>query len=93
MVRARFDEDIRPLTEFRSGAASFLKQIHETKRPLVLTQRGRGVAVLVDVRQYEAMQERLELLEDLYQADRQLQAGEGIDHKDAKARVLARLKK
>ena len=92
MARARFDEDIRPLTEFRSGAASFLKQIQETKRPLVLTQRGRGLAVLVDVRQYEAMQERLELLEDLYQADRQLQAGEGVDHQDAKARVLSRLK-
>ena len=92
MGRARFDEDIRPLTEFRSGAAGFLKQIQETKRPLVLTQRGRGVAVLVDVRQYEAMQERLELLEDLYQADRQLQAGEGVDHADAKARVLSRLK-
>lgn len=93
MPRSRFDEDIRPLTEFRSGAAAFLKQVQETKRPLVLTQRGRGVAVLVDVRQYEAMQERLELLEDLYKADRQLQAGEGVDHKDAKERVLARLKK
>lgn len=93
MQRSRFDEDIRSLTEFRSGAASFLKQVRETKRPLVLTQRGRGVAVLVDVHQYEAMQERLELLEDLYKADRQLQAGEGIPHNEAKARVLAKLKK
>ncbi|WP_440997272.1 type II toxin-antitoxin system Phd/YefM family antitoxin [Arhodomonas sp. SL1] len=93
MHRSRFDEDIRPLTEFRSGAASFLRQIHETKRPMVLTQRGRGVAVLVDVHEYEAMQERLELLEELYQADRQLEAGEGIGHKDAKARALARLRR
>lgn len=93
MQRPRFDEDIQPLTEFRSGAASFLKQIRETKRPLVLTQRGRGVAVLVDVHQYEAMQARLELLEDLYKADRQLQAGEGIPHEEALASTLVRLKK
>lgn len=93
MHRSRFDEDIRPLTEFRSSAASFLKQIQETKRPLVLTQRGRGVAVLVDVHQFEAIQERLELLEDLYRADHQLQAGKGVEHKEAKARVLARIKK
>lgn len=49
--------------------------------------------MLVDVRQFEAMQERLEILEDLYKADRQLEAGEGISHNEAKARVLARLNK
>lgn len=47
----------------------------------MLTQRRRGVAVPVDARQYEAIQELLELLEDLYRADRQLPAGEGIDLK------------
>ncbi len=91
MRRLRIDEDIRPLSEFRSGVASFLKQVHDTRRPLVITQHGRGVAVLVDVHEFESMRERLELLEDLYIADRQLQAGEGIDHDEAKARVLKRL--
>jgi prevent-host-death family protein len=48
MQRLRIDQDIRPLSEFRSGVASFIKQTHETKRPLVITQHGKGVGVLLD---------------------------------------------
>lgn len=91
MLRVRVDEDIRPLSEFRAGVATFVKQVHETRRPMVLTQRGRGVAVLVNVQEYERMQERLELLEEVYKAEEQIASGEGISHEDAKLRVLGRL--
>lgn len=62
MPRLRIDQDIRPMSKFRTGIASFLKQVHDTKRPLVITQHGKGVAVLLDVAEYEAMQEKIELL-------------------------------
>ena len=88
MFKLRADEDIRPLSEFRAGVASFVKHVHETRRPMVLTQRGRGVAVLMDVREFELIQERLEILEDIYRAEEQLVAGEGVAHGEAKARVL-----
>jgi prevent-host-death family protein len=91
MSRVRVDEDIRPLSEFRAGVASFVKQIHEPRRPMVLTQRGRGVAVLVGVHEYERMQERLEILEELYKAEEQITTGDGIAHEDAKNRVLSKL--
>ena len=88
MSKVRVDEDIRPLSEFRAEVTSFVKHIHETRRPMVLTQRGCGVAVLMDVREFESMQERLEVLEDIYRAEEQLVAGEGVSHEEAKARVL-----
>ncbi|MEC5588720.1 MULTISPECIES: type II toxin-antitoxin system Phd/YefM family antitoxin [Gammaproteobacteria] len=91
MTRVRVDEDIRPLSEFRAGVAKFVKQIHETRRPMVLTQRGRGVAVLVDVQEYEKMQERLEVLEEVYRAEEQIANGAGISHEDAKSRILSKL--
>ena len=91
MSRVRVDEDIRPLSEFRAGVATFVKQIQETRRPMVLTQRGRGVAVLVGAQEYERMQERLELLEEVYRAEEQLANGGGVSHEDAKSRVLSRL--
>ena len=65
MSRIHFDKDIQPLSEFRAGVASYIKQINETRRPLVITQRGKGVAVVLDVAEYEAMQEKIELLEEL----------------------------
>ncbi len=88
MPKIRVDEDIRPLSEFRAGVASFVKHVHETRRPMVLTQRGRGVAVLMDAREFELMQERLEILEEVYRAEEQLAAGEGVPHEEAKARLL-----
>ncbi|MDN5870764.1 MAG: type II toxin-antitoxin system Phd/YefM family antitoxin [Nitrococcus sp.] len=91
MVKIRVDEDIRSLSEFRAGVASFVKQVHETRRPMVLTQRGRGVAVLLDVHEFEAMQARLEILEDIYRAEEQLAAGEGVPHGKAEAQVLKRI--
>ncbi|UQG58579.1 type II toxin-antitoxin system Phd/YefM family antitoxin [Marinobacter sp. M3C] len=91
MSRVRVDEDIRPLSEFRAGVATFIKQLHETRRPMVLTQRGRGVAVLLGVHEYERMQERLEMLEEVYKAEEQIASGDGVAHEDAKARVLSRL--
>lgn len=91
--KLRVDEDIRPLSDFRAGIASFVKQINETHRPIILTQRGRGVAVLVGVHQYQNMQERLELLEDIYRAEAQIEAGEGIPHEKAKEMALRNLRK
>jgi antitoxin YefM len=88
MSKVKVVEDIRPLSEFRASVASFVKQIHETQRPLILTQRGRSVAVLMDAQMFESMQERLDILEDVYRAEEQLAAGEGIPHQEAKEGLL-----
>ena len=93
MSRIHFDKDIQPLSEFRAGVASYIKQINETRRPLVITQRGKGVAVVLDVAEYEAMQEKIELLEEMRTAEAQIAAGLGVSNDDARAQVLGRVKK
>jgi prevent-host-death family protein len=81
------------MTEFRTGIASFLKQVHDTKRPLIITQHGKGVAVLLDVNEYEVMQEKIELLQDIQMSISQLENGEGIENSNAKAKVMKRVVK
>ena len=93
MKRMKIDQDIRPMSEFRTGIASFLKQVHDTKRPLVITQHGKGVAVLLDVAEYEAMQEKLELLEDVQTSIAQIDSGSGIEHDEAKIAILGQIEK
>lgn len=88
MQRINPSEDIKALSEFRAGVSSCIQQVTETKRPLVITQHGKGVAVLADVGEFEAMQARLELLEDIYRAETQIDEGRGIAHEDAKALVM-----
>ena len=93
MQRLKIDEDIRPLSEVRTGIANFIKQVHDTKRPVIITQHGKGVAVLLDAHEYEAMQEKLELLTDVQISLNQLESGQGINHEDAKEKVLNRVQK
>ncbi len=93
MQRLKIDQDIKPLSEVRTGIANFIKQVHDTKRPVIITQHGKGVAVLLDAHEYEAMQEKLELLTDVQLSLNQLERGQGIDHEDAKEKVLKRVQK
>lgn len=93
MQRLKIDQDIRSLSEFRTGIASFLKQVHDTKRPLIITQHGKGAAVLLDVGEYEAMQEKIEVLQDIQSSISQLENGMGVAHNEAKEMVLQGLAK
>ena len=93
MQRLKIDQDIRPLSEVRTGIANFIKQVHDTKRPVIITQHGKGVAVLLDAHEYEAMQEKLELLTDIQISLNQLESRQGINHEDAKEEILNRVQK
>ena len=93
MQRIKVNQDIRPLSEVRTGMANFIKQIHDTKRPIVITQHGKGVAVLIDVHEFEAMQERIELLTDVRLGIEQIEKGLGLEHEDAKQEVIRRVLK
>jgi PHD/YefM family antitoxin component YafN of YafNO toxin-antitoxin module len=47
---------------------------------------------LLDANEYEAMQEKIELLQDIQTSISQVESGHGIKHSDAKAAVLNRIK-
>jgi len=92
MKRLKINEDIRPMSEFRTGIASFIKKIHATKRPLIITQHGKGVAGLRDADEFESMQDKIELLQDIQTSISQIESGQGITHNNAKAAVLGKIK-
>jgi antitoxin YefM len=93
MQRLKIDQDIKPLSEVRLGIANYIKQVRDTKRPVIITQHGKGVAVLLDASEYENMLEKLELLTDVQTSLSQLAYGQGIAHEEAKDRILKRVKK
>lgn len=84
-------QDVQPLSAFRANVAGFLDQVRSTKRPLVLTQNGKSAAVVLDVDEYEALVEEIELLRDVRTARAELDRGEGVPHADVVRRLRARL--
>lgn len=93
MQRIHLDEDIKPLTEFRATAAALIERVRETKRPLVLTQRGHSAAVVVDVSQYERLLEELELLRDIHAAETEIAQGRDVPHGEARRQAFEALRK
>ena len=61
MPRAQSTRDIQPVSEFRANAAKFIDQVRASRKPLIITQHGRGAAVLIDVESYDDLMDELEL--------------------------------
>ena len=51
-------KDIQSLTTFRRRSGDFMKQLKKSKRPVVLTVKGKAAAIVQDA---EAIQRRLDL--------------------------------
>ncbi|MBN1443396.1 MAG: type II toxin-antitoxin system Phd/YefM family antitoxin [Planctomycetes bacterium] len=83
MRHPRLDEDLKPLSEFRANAAACIQQVQKTKRPLVITLKGKSAAVLIDVSEYETLLDRIDLLEDVRTGEAQIDAGKGLPHRKA----------
>ncbi|HRN51924.1 MAG TPA: type II toxin-antitoxin system Phd/YefM family antitoxin [Gemmatimonadaceae bacterium] len=93
MRKLKPSRDIRPVTEFRANAAQFIEQVQQTGEPIILTQHGKGAAVLLDLEVFESLVEEIEVLRDIRISEAQVAAGEGIPHEEAMNRVRRRPRK
>ncbi len=93
MQKISLEQDIKPLSEFRANAAGFIEQINKTGRPIVLTQNGRGAVVVLGVAEYDALMEKIELLEEISIAEMQMNEGKVTENEEARKQILERLAK
>jgi len=73
--------DIKSVTYLKSKAADLLKQINETRRPVVITQNGEPRAVLQDPKSYENMRNAIGILKLLSQSEENIKNGRSKSQK------------
>ena len=56
---------IELVTTLKRQATKILAELHDSKEPVLITEHGQPSAYLVDVHDYEMMQNRMEILEGL----------------------------
>ena len=71
--------EIIPVTDLRDGAANLLARVRKSRKPVVITQRGRAAAVIVSVEAYEAAEREREILRRIARGEREVKAGRGQD--------------
>ena len=86
------EADIKPVTDFRANSAAVLLQIRESGRPIILTQRGRSSAVVLDIRSYQALIDELDELREVTRGLADADAGRVLDHEDARTVALEGLR-
>lgn len=75
-------KDIQSLTTFRRRSGDFMKQLKKSKRPVVLTVKGRAAAVVQDAEAYQRLLDiaaRADAREGIRQGLEQSRNGEGRD--------------
>ncbi len=56
---------IELVTTLKRQATKILAELHDTKEPVLITEHGQPSAYLVDVEDYNMMQNRMEILDGL----------------------------
>jgi len=90
MQKIHLQQDIQPLSTFRSKMSYYFNKVKETKRPLIITQNGKSSAILLDVAEYQSMIDKIEVLEDIKLAEEQISSGKGISHSKVRKMFVKR---
>lgn len=83
----KFSEDLVPLTELKVNPGRVVKHTTEAHRPVLLTSRGRGVAVVQSVADYENAEEERAFMRAVVAGLSDLDAGREVFLAKAKARL------
>ena len=73
-------KDIHPVSDLKRKTAEIVGQVVETKRPVLITQGGRSVVMVVEVDDYQKKMKKMKLLEALAVGRQEIEAGKGIPH-------------
>ena len=83
----KFSEDIIPLSDLKVNPGKVVSQVNETHRPVLLTSRGRGVAVVQSLNDYENETEERVFMQDVVEGLMDLEEGRELSLKDVKKRI------
>jgi antitoxin YefM len=92
MENPNLAQDICPVSDFRADINNYISRTKETHRPIVLTQRGRSTAVVLDINEYQKLVDRLKVIDDLADSKKRYEAGGSLTSKQARKRILGRYK-
>lgn len=75
------------VTTLKRRATELIAGLAESRDPILITQHGRPAAYLVDVETYEALGQRVAILEAIARGERAVHDGRTLSHQQAKKRM------
>jgi prevent-host-death family protein len=83
----KFSEDVVPMTDLKVNPGKVLRHVANAHRPVLLTSRGRGVAVVQSLTDYEAAEEERAFMRAVVAGLSDLDAGREISLQEARVQL------
>jgi prevent-host-death family protein len=80
------------VTTLKRQATKILADLHTSKEPVLITEHGQPSAYLVDVDDYEFMQQRMAILEGVARGEQAIKNGNTFSNQEAKEKMSKWLK-
>ena len=75
------------VTTLKRKATEIIAGLEDHQEPILITQRGRPAAYMIDVQSYERLAGRLSVLEGIARGEQALAQGRIVTHSEAKKRM------
>lgn len=86
-MQTKFSEDIIPLTDLKVNPGKVVNHAKDTHRPVLLTSRGRGVAVVQGLEEYEKNEEEREFMKAVAAGLMEVREGNELELGDVKKKL------
>ncbi|WP_419712439.1 type II toxin-antitoxin system Phd/YefM family antitoxin [Pseudomonas sp. NFX224] len=83
----KLSSQIKPISYLKSHTAEIVKQLTESREPLVITQNGEAKLVVMDVKSFEEQEDTMALLKLLAMGNREIEEGKFRDAEDVFAEL------
>ena len=83
-MQVKFSEDVIPLSDLKINPGKAVGRAQDTHRPILLTSRGRGIAVVQGLEDYERTAEELRFVKAVARGLMDVREGNTVSLEDAK---------
>ena len=86
-MQIKFSEDVIPLSELKINPGKIVNRAKNAHRPILLTSRGKGIAVVQGLAEYEESQENREFMKAITQGLIEIKEGNELELDDVKNKL------
>ena len=78
-MQTKFSEDVVPLSDLKVNPGKIVTRANDNKRPILVTSRGRGVAVVQGLEDYEMREEKMVFMQAVAKGLMEVKEGKVTD--------------
>ena len=83
-MQTKFSEDIVAISDLKANPGKIVKQVSKAHRPVLLTSRGRGVAIVQALSDYESSEDERSYMRAVVKGIVDLEQGREVSLEDVK---------